>query len=70
MRLTIQIELEERDMPLYGERIKHALSGLLHEAHNRDLAGKYVYTFPALDFGRVAESKTVVTVSQDDDFER
>lgn len=66
MKITIEIELTDQDLPLYGARIKHALSGLLFEAHNHDLGGEYQFTYPATDFGRIPPTVTTVRVTQED----
>jgi hypothetical protein len=66
MQLTITIDLEEQDLPSYTARINHALSGLLHEADNRDLRGRYEFVYPACDFDRIPPTKTVVWVTQQD----
>jgi len=66
MKLTIEIDLEKVDQPFYGARINHALSGLLHEAHQRDLGGEYTFTYPASDFNHTPPTVTTVRVTQED----
>lgn len=66
MKTTIEIELADVNHPLFGERINHALSGLLHEAHQRDLSGEYVFTYPASAFGYIPPTDTTVRVTQED----
>lgn len=66
MKITIEIELAEVDLPLFSARINHALSGLLHEAHQRDLGGEYSFTYPAMDFDRIPPTVTTVRVTQED----
>ena len=66
MKLTIVIDTPEQDLPGYCARINHALSGLLHAAHNRDLGGQYEFVYPSCDFGRIGPTTTVVTATQED----
>lgn len=66
MKITIEIDLAEVDLPLFSARTTHALSGLLHEAHQRDLGGEYAFTYPAMDFDRIPPTVTTVRVTQED----
>lgn len=67
MKILIEIELEEVDMPSYTHRTNHALAQLLAAAHNFGLRGEHVYTYPECDFGRIPASKTVVRVTKTED---
>ena len=66
MKIEIEIDLTEVDYPLYGTRIRHALSGLLHESEVRDLGGEYVFTCPASKFEGSGPVDTTVRVTQHD----
>ena len=66
MKITIEIELADVDHPLFSARVNHALSGLLHEAHQRDISGEYVFTYPAVDFYSTPPTVTTVRVTQED----
>lgn len=65
LTLTIEIELEERDMPLYGRRLNHALAGLLTKALEKDLRGEYEFEYPSDDYYRIPPSITKVRVTKD-----
>ena len=66
MKITVEIELADVDHPLFSARVNHALSGLLHEAHQRDLSGEYAFTYPASDFDHTPPTATTVRVTQED----
>lgn len=66
MKITIELTLVDVDQPFFCARINHALSGLLHEAHQRDLGGEYTFTYPASDFNHTPPTVTTVRVTQED----
>ena len=66
MKIIIEIELADVPHPLFVARVNHALSGLLYEAHQRDLGGEYAFTYPAMDFDHIPPTVTTVRVTQED----